>query len=641
MFRASGSQEKNRLFFSICIIVIFFIFLQKSLCAAELTRGGAFSAEPPAPAVEASWDVYAGPGLPSPPQALADARSPAAPGGRSALLVLSLKIPRGSYIYAPFSISGADLPLPDDVYPTALKLDLPAYAPLFPPGGIKEDIYSGNRVFTYQDETPLFVYIPAEAAIQGFNLTLSGLLCSTSSCTPFSRNLHIAAPEIKDSGGLPAKCLKLLEQSRPPARQSVNNEGDGALAPAELPELNPVFFSPGLEVSFLWQAVLLGLAAGFLLNLMPCVLPVISLKLSALLNVCSLKCMREQRAMFRSHALFFALGILVWFGLLIVVLGGVGMLWGQFFQNLVLLEALAIIIFMLALSMLGVFSLPVLAPSFGQHRSPRLEAFWGGILATLLATPCSGPMLGGVLGWAVNQPAQYLALTIFSVGLGMALPFLIMAWRPGMVRFLPRPGAWTGVLEQVLSFFLLGTVVYLLWLLPESRLPVMLAVLLIISMAAWFWGRIGGLNAPPLRRKISRYVAVGLGCLALWVCFGYKESPNPWQNFEQERFAANLGQKAMLVEFTADWCANCKAQEYATLTSRRLKRWQEQYALNYVRVDLTRHNPEGQALLKSLGGASIPALAIFPTGQAARTPLVLRDLITPDQLKDALRQVFK
>ncbi|MDR2125108.1 MAG: thioredoxin family protein [Desulfovibrio sp.] len=380
--------------------------------------------------------------------------------------------------------------------------------------------------------------------------------------------------------------------------------------------------------------------AGLILNLMPCVLPVISIKFSALPAVSAVAGNRARRRVFREHCLLFAAGIMTWFCISALLLGWAGSLWGEVFQQPLVPAVLGLVLFLLALSLFGVFYLPVFDFRIGRTGHPRRQAFVGGLLATLLATPCSGPLLGAVLAWAVDKPLFLLAPAVFSVGVGMALPYLLMSLNPGVVRLLPKPGPWALRMEQLLGFLLMGSVVYISTLLPEHWVGPFLYNLLAVAAAAWLWGSIGGLNAGRARRIGAGVAACAL--LLLSVTWGlHAAAPDRgWENFDPKRFSAVLGREPMLLDFTADWCPSCKALEYATLSPGRMEDLRKRYNVRTIKVDLTRDAEAGNTLLKALRSSSIPLLALFPAGEGASRPVVLRDLVTPGQLGEAAQAVF-
>ena len=423
------------------------------------------------------------------------------------------------------------------------------------------------------------------------------------------------------------------KKSLPPSSPAVS---------AELPFSTSYEFAPReLDGTFKvdgWaRAVGIGLLAGLLLNFMPCVLPVLTMKFSVLLGMnCSEK---ERRKHIREHTVFFAAGVVSWFTLLAVLSGLTGMLWGQFFQSAEVIFFMLLIVFSMALSMFDVFHLPVLDLQPHHSSSPRMQAFSTGMFTTLLATPCSGPLLGGVLAWGMTKPLPVLMTVFGSTGLGMALPYVAIACFPGLVRFLPRPGAWLSTLERVLGLLLMGTAIYLFSLLPTDLHVKTLITLLVAATSAWIWGRWGSLRGSITRRMFLGSFAVGAIALSTFWAFLPPQQENvPWVPFTEKQFRADLGKQAMIVEFTADWCPTCKVLERTTLAAPNLLPILDQYSVKAVKVDMTQKNENHDRLLKALNSASIPMLAVFPEGNGASQPVILRDIYTITDLHLALRQ---
>ncbi|MDR2051484.1 MAG: hypothetical protein LBQ63_06930 [Deltaproteobacteria bacterium] len=587
------------------------------------------------------------------------------------LLLLLEAAPRGGYFYAPFAGEGPEADTsPPAAVPPALRLELrggderilEGVTFYYPPGEIKADPFSGISLPVYAGEALILAFIPEGLRGKEAELRLSAVLCTDKSCAPFSRSwpLRLEAPaELAAADNsppfLPAEEKLRLYRSEPfnlpdkqlaapdfPAgrRQETEKQawaGQGGFADY-LASLSPRSPERELEVSGLGQAVLLGFPAGFILNFMPCVLPVITLKLGGLLGLGGAESLtgdtpaaRRGRRRLRLYSLCFASGVFTWFAFLFAVMGLAGLMWGQFFQSQTLLIGLSLLLFLLALRLLGLLRLPAPRIEPDQRASLPCQAFLGGMLATLLATPCSGPLLGGVLAWAVGQSLFYLGLTLCSVALGMSAPFLLLGIRPGMVRHMPKPGAWNRTLENFMGFMLLGTVIYLLSLLPAGKVPFLLLSFLLLAFC---------LRLPATKSIPSRICAAILIPAALLLPFMRNVPDTRWQSFSPDSFRERLGRDNLLLDFTADWCINCRALELSTLSDERLARWAELYALRYIKVDLTRPFPQGEALLHALGSVSIPFLAVIPA-RAPLAPLVLRDLVTPGQMEAALRQALR
>ena len=194
--------------------------------------------------------------------------------------------------------------------------------------------------------------------------------------------------------------------------------------------------------------------------------------------------------------------------------------------------------------------------------------------------------------------------------------------------------------ERVLGFCLLGTALYLLSILPVEKHMQVLCVLLVLSLVAWLWGQFCGPASPRLRCRIigALTVLILVGSF-IWVLRPAAPLVQ-WREFSPEQFQADLGQKAMLLEFTADSCPNCKVLEATVLTDERMRKLRARYGMELIRVDLTGVNAYGIRLLEALGSKSIPLTALFPAGEQASSPLVLRDVYTAGTLEDALEKAF-
>jgi len=406
-------------------------------------------------------------------------------------------------------------------------------------------------------------------------------------------------------------------------------------------------FSPrplnsSLEVSSLYKALLFGLIAGFILNFMPCVLPVIALKVSAFLG--SNQDEKTRRKSFREHNTFFALGIITWFMALGLLLGFAGLSWGQLFQSPLIVLCLLIFIFAMGLSLFGLFHLPILdirtthsnVNNVKVEQNGKLQAFISGLLATLLATPCSGPLLGAVLGYSLTQSMPVLLTIFLFMGLGMALPYIFFAINPSLIRFMPKAGNWMNAMEQILGFFLMATSVYLLSILPSDWYIKSLIILLLVAFSAYIWGKWGSFHSAGLKKLF-----IALTCLTLIVVpssylLKEKEQNILWENFNGESFNEFLGKEMLLLKFTADWCPTCKILEKTVFTKKNMQNIGDDYTLRFISVDITQFNEEKQNLLKSLDSVSIPLLAVFPKGELAKKPIIIRDLYTLKQLQEAI-----
>lgn len=553
----------------------------------------------------------------------------------------------------------------------------PAVA-LFPPGQPTPDpLDAEHNVLVYEGRTPVFVPVTeAMLAVPALTGKLRVFSCSATSCWPSTLDVNIPLAGVVDPATLPPaetapwwplfSALRSAALAMPaavcpqpvhptaPWRDSLPARGEPAMSPQAPPaapeqaltvsDLTPRSFTPALEVSGLLKAAGLAFLAGLILNFMPCVLPVVSLKLSSLLAISGEEGRVERRRILREHNFFFALGIVIYFLLLSLLLGGLGLAWGEMFQSQALAIVVACVLFALSLSLFGVFHLPVvdLKISSGGRGHTRRGAFLTGMLTTLLATPCSGPFLGGVLAWTLLQPLPVIMTVFFAIGLGMASPYGTLALWPRLARFLPRPGNWMQWLEKAMAFLLAATCLYFLALLPSNRLLPALVALWGTGLAAYLFGHGAHLSQGPGRRIAATVAAlvVAGGGLAFSLAYTPQADTENWVAYSPEAFANHLGKDNLVLDFTADWCPTCKLLERTVLTPSRVSRWATHSKAVFMKVDLTRQTPPAMELLRALGSQSIPVAAFFPAGAAAKNPLVLRDLYTTGQFEQAMGEAF-
>ena len=398
-------------------------------------------------------------------------------------------------------------------------------------------------------------------------------------------------------------------------------------------------------------ALLMGLVGGLILNLMPCVLPVLGLKLMSFAQQSG----RARQEIFQLN-LWYCAGLYAVFFLLATAsvaanigLAGSNLAWGEQFTSSRFNIAMAAIVFAFALSFLGVWELPI--PGFigtragaMQTQEGPLAAFLKGVLSTVLATPCSGPFLGPVFGFTLTQPTGVTYAVFAAIATGMALPYLLVGLFPGLVKFLPKPGAWMETLKELLGFVMLGTVVFLFTFLDHDWFVPTFALLIGIWAACWWIGR--GQEAHGGDVGFARWLQAGsivatVGSLA-FMFLGPVASVIPWEPFSRERLA-DLRQKGatVLVDFSADWCMTCKYNLATAIETSKVKNEIERNRVVPLLADWTDGSPEIKLMLESLQSKSIPVLAVFPaarSGDRPPEPIVLRDLITETQVLTAIRE---
>jgi len=403
-----------------------------------------------------------------------------------------------------------------------------------------------------------------------------------------------------------------------------------------------------------WAILGLGFVGGLLLNLMPCVLPVIGLKVLSFV---------EQSGHDRRTALalnvWYSLGLLAVFWVLASLAVVLNLGWGEQFQRPWFNVLLAAVVFAMGLSFLGVWEFPI--PGFvGRGSAAALAekegaagAFSKGVVTTVLATPCTGPFMGTALTWALTQPAAAVFAVFTSVGLGMASPFLLIGAFPELVRFLPRPGAWMETFKHLMGFVLLGVVVYLLTFTETSYLVPAVGLLFGLWAGCWWIARTPPTAEPGAKARAWLEAAAWVGMV--WILmfpglFGFQglhgvmasrldRSAELWRPFTTpaDLHALVVAENTVVVDFTADWCLNCKVLEATVLNTVPIREAIRANRVLALKADNTQEDPGVSTMMELLGVRQVPVLAIFPAGRP-NEPIVFLDGYTQRMVLDALKE---
>jgi len=405
-----------------------------------------------------------------------------------------------------------------------------------------------------------------------------------------------------------------------------------------------------ISLYVLIAALFSGFLGGLILNLMPCVLPVISLKIFSFIAQAG-----ESPARIFRHGVAFSGGIFSWFlalGTIVIMLksGGAQVTWGAFqFQNPLFVIGLSVVVFLFALNLFGVFeiSLPGTATTSLDQTAARggyAGSFFQGLFATLLATPCTAPFLGSALGFAFGQSPGVILGMFAAVAFGMSLPYLLLSARPGWRKWIPKPGAWMERLKQFMGFPLLATNLWLLWVLQNQRgemaALLLLALFLILGFCAWIYGSISSgslcsatrwvlmagialvslISLAVVMKRISQTAPVASSEVSrdgiVWVPY----SPSSLDVLRSEG-------KPVFLDFTASWCLTCQFNEKTSINVPAVRSLLREKGITAMKGDWTNSDPAITTALKSFGRVGVPLVIYYPPGKGS-DPILLPELLT-------------
>jgi thiol:disulfide interchange protein len=399
------------------------------------------------------------------------------------------------------------------------------------------------------------------------------------------------------------------------------------------------------------NALLLAFLGGIILNLMPCVFPVLSIKALSLVSHAHYSA-RE----IRRQGYVYTLGVLASFmalALFLILLkaGGDQIGWGFQFQSPVFVLTMAYLMFAVGLSLSGVFYVggSIAGAGAGLTQRPGYSgSFFTGVLATLVATPCTAPFMAAALGYALAQPALQLISIFLSLGLGLALPYLLLSCWPSLQRWLPRPGAWMERAKQCLAFPMYAAAIWLVWVLVQQAgadaVILALGGMLLLALAAWIYnatrnlsdqGRWAGnfsvllLVATALGVGVSQVNQSGNSLVASDTAAASTKNVN-WEAYSDARLQSLLADgKPVFLNFTASWCISCLVNERVALGTDKVRQAFAQQGITYLKGDWTNKDPEITAFLKKFNRSGVPLYVFYPAGQAQQ-PKELPQILTPD-----------
>lgn len=388
---------------------------------------------------------------------------------------------------------------------------------------------------------------------------------------------------------------------------------------------------------------------GLVLNLMPCVFPVLSLKVLGIVEQSN----SEGRPAWH-HGVVFGAGVVLSFwvmsGLLLVVrAAGEEVGWGYHLQNPVMIGGLAILFLLIGLNLFGVFEVGenlTQLSGVAEKKEGFAHSFWSGVLTTLAATPCTAPFMGSAVGFALAQPVWVAFLIFTTLALGVAAPYMMLTLFPKLLDKLPRPGAWMVTFKQILAFPMLLAVVWLTWVfggqMGTDRMALFLLALVGIGFASWVYGKWGTSFEPKEKRWGSLLAGLALvGSLYT----GYSASQPQqgaelWVDYSPELVAQLKEEgKPFFLDFTADWCTSCKANELVALSGSEVLGKFKDLEVTLVKADWTKKDPVITKALAEYGRAGVPLYVLYP-GQDAK-PQILPEVLLPSTVLEALETVKK
>ena len=401
----------------------------------------------------------------------------------------------------------------------------------------------------------------------------------------------------------------------------------------------------GAPSTSLIAALLGALLGGFILNLMPCVFPVLAIKVVGFVN-------EKSRAARLSSGLAYTAGVVLSFlalGALLLGLRAAGdqLGWGFQLQSPAVVAALAALFTLMGLNLAGLFDFGSILPGRVvnlQAKSPGVNAFLSGVLATAIASPCTAPFMGASLGYAVGLPAMQALAVFGAIGIGMALPYLAASAVPGVARLLPRPGAWMVTFKQLMAFPMFATVAWLVWVLGQQSgidgAGALLALLVLLALAVW------SLSLRGTARRATATFSIALSAFAVWaigpnivkpVAAPAAQAAARWQDWQPGRVEQLTAQgQSVFVDFTAAWCVTCQYNKKTTLTDAGILAEMDAKNVALLRADWTRRDPAVTQALAALGRSGVPVYVFYKSGRA---PVVLSEILSVSDLKAELARL--
>ena len=404
--------------------------------------------------------------------------------------------------------------------------------------------------------------------------------------------------------------------------------------------------NPLVTISLL-TAIIFAFLGGIILNAMPCVFPILSIKILSFIE----QSQGSKEKLFH-HGLVFSAGVLTTFlavSALLIFLraSGEAIGWGYQLQSPWVVSLLIYLFVVIGIVFMGNI---VLGSSFGnlgtlvQNQKDLTSSFFTGVLAVIVASPCTAPFMGPALGLALLQPGLKSIVIFLALGIGFSLPYLILSIYPQLLSKLPKPGEWMQTLKQIMAFPMWASALWLAWVLSsqvdmQSVFAVLLGALL-IALGLWLLEKTQ--NSASILRRVTLIFSLGLMIFSIWLLPITSDNNSPSLKNEENAFSVQKlnslrsEQKMVFLNFTADWCITCKVNEAIALNQDKVKKVLDEKNIIYLKADWTRKDPEIASMLASYGRTGVPLYLLFPS---QGDPIILPELLTEDLLLDFLKEI--
>lgn len=488
----------------------------------------------------------------------------------------------------------------------SLDSGLELQTPIFAKGVVKWDEFFEKELEVYYSQTS--VRLPFSASVDRLHLQIESQGCA---------DAGLCYPPYKQWLEIDLQSGAVYISSEPPKQPGENSSETISLA----------------------VVLLFALLGGVILNLMPCVFPVLSIK------VLSFTTTHQSPRSRHIHGLVYTAGVVLSFVAIAILMltlraAGESIGWGFQLQSPLFVIFLVYLFFVMGLGLSGYLEIGSNLMALGQlskHRQGLMSSFMTGVLATTIASPCTAPFMGPALGFAIAQPA-YMAMLVFAcLGLGMALPFILLAWIPGLSQRLPKPGPWMNTFKQFLAFPLYITAAWLLWVAGrQTSMDVAAAVivgLVLMVMGMWIWKLSARYTG-----KLVAIAVLGAALAAPVATLSEDAELSAFETYSPQRLAElRASGTPVFINLTADWCITCLVNERVALGSERLAELMRERGIVYLKGDWTNSDPQITTLLNSYQRSGVPLYLVYPrgTGPAKILPQILSESMVVKALSDA------